>query len=187
MSHRFEWALVAALCAICAGCSNDFDETKMRGTTEGAPVELDSEQVTLTPAQVDCGVDKELWDTPVQVSGDNTFGAQNGRSVAHLRQAARDLGFSDDVSINEPGYSQPYSQMRGKMMLRVENLIDTKDGPGQGIKTVVAQVRVKVPNECFTGDLPIMGIRKGQFNQALPVTMIFALEDKGWRVDHFVH
>jgi len=42
-------------------------------------------------------------------------------------------------------------------------------------------------NDCFAGDLPIMGIRKGQFNQSLPVTLVFALGDKGWYVDHFVH
>lgn len=179
MTHRWEIATVAILCGICTGCfPNDFDETKMRGTTESSPVQLDSEQVTLTQAQVDCGVDRELWDTPVQVSD---------RSVAHLRQSARDLGFSDDVSLYEPGYNLPYAQMRGKFMLRVEALIETKDGPGEGYKTSVAQVRVKVPNDCFGGDLPIMGIRKGQFNQNLPVTLVFALGDKGWYVDHFVH
>jgi hypothetical protein len=179
MTHRLEVAALAVLCTICTGCfPSDFDETKMRVTTEGAPVQLDSEQVTLTQAQVDCGVDKELWEAPVQVSD---------RSVARLRQPARDLGFNDDVSLFEAGYSLPYAQVRGKFMLRVDTLIDTKDGPGQGYKTSVAQVRAKVPNDCFAGDLPIMGIRKGQFNQSLPVTLVFALGDKGWYVDHFVH
>jgi hypothetical protein len=177
-THRLQAAALAVLCMICAGCSNEFDETKMRGTTEASPVQLDSEQVTLTQAQVDCGVDRDLWEAPVQLSD---------RSTAHLKQAARDLGFSDDVSLYEANYSLPYAQMRGKLMLRVETLIDTKDGPGQGEKTSVAQVRVKVPHECFGGDLPIMGIRKGQFNQGLPVTLVFALGDKGWAVDHFVH
>ena len=167
--------MLAVLCVVCTGCfPNDFDETKMRFTTEGAPVQLDSEQVTVTYPQVDCGVQQELWDAPVQVSE---------RSVAKLRQSARDMGFTDDVSVNEPGYTQPYAQVRGKFMLRVETLLDTKDGPGQGSKTSVAQVRVKMPNDCFAGDLPMMGIRKGQFTQGQPVTIVFNMGGDGWVVD----
>lgn len=172
-------ACAAALCTVSVGCfPNDFDDTKMRLTTEGAPVQLDSEQVSLTLAQVDCGVEKDLWEAPVAVSQ---------RSVARLRQSARDLGFSDDVSINEPGYNQPYAQVRGKFMLHVDNIVDTKDGPGQGDKTSVAQVGVKIANDCFAGDLPIMGIRKGQFNPNVPVTLVFFNGPQGWYVDHFVH
>jgi hypothetical protein len=178
MTNRLGLAVLAGLCGISAGCSNDFDETKMRLTTEKVPFHLDSEQVILTEGQVNCGVDRELFETPVAVSE---------RSVARLRQTARNLGFSDDVSLYEPGYPQPYAQMRGDFMLRVENLIDTKDGPEQGVKTVVAQVRVKIPHDCFAGDLPIMGIRRGQFKQDVPPTLIFELEDRGWRLDHFVH
>jgi hypothetical protein len=163
---------------MCAGCFNEFDETRVRLTTEKVPIHLDSEQVTLTEGQVNCGVDKELFDVPVVVSE---------RSVARLRQTARDLGFSDDVSIGEPGYTLPYAQMRGEFRLRLENLIDTKDGPGEGVKTVQAQVRVKIPHECFGGDLPIMGVRRGQFTQGLAPTLIFELDNGGWRLDHFAH
>jgi hypothetical protein len=171
--------LTVLLCGVCAGCRSDFDETKMRLTTEKNQVHLDSEQVTVTQGQVDCGVSRELFDPPEVVSKD--------RSVARLRQAARDLGFSDDISIDEPGYPFPYAQMRGDFMLRVDELIDTKDGPGEGVKTVVAKVRVKVPHECFGGDLPIMGIRRGQFVQGQPTTLIFQMENGGWHLDHFVH
>ncbi len=114
--------MVTLLCGFCAGCGNEFDDTRVRLVTEGSPIHLDSEQVTISPGQVDCGVDKELWDAPVVVSE---------RSVAHLRQAARDLGFNDDISLNEPGYNLPYAQMRGDFMLRVENILDTHDGPGE--------------------------------------------------------
>jgi hypothetical protein len=178
MRRRIAWAVLVVLCSVGAGCGNDFDEDKMRQATEQGPVHIDSEQVSMTNREVACGVDRELWDAPVQVSD---------RSVARLRQPARDLGFSDDVSIGDPGYVLPYSQMRGDFMLRVETMIDVKDGPARNNKTVLARIRVKVPHECFEGDLPIMGIRKGQFRQELPVILVFALEGDGWHLDHFVH
>ncbi|HEV2200668.1 MAG TPA: hypothetical protein VGR73_12675 [Bryobacteraceae bacterium] len=174
---RLGWAALAVLCGMCAGCGSDFDETKVVVVAQKAPIHLDSEQVTLTEGQVNCGVDKNLFDPPVVLSE---------RSVAPLRQAARDLGFSDDVSLNEPGYPLPYAQMRGDFMARVEHVVDIRDGPGQGVKTVQARVRVKVPHECFGGDLPIMGIRRGQFAENLPPTLIFQLDDR-WRLDHFAH
>ncbi len=59
--------------------------------------------------------------------------------------------------------------------------------PGKGDKTVQVQVRVKIPNDCFGGDLPIMGIRKGQFRQDSPPILVFTLDNEGWRLDHFVH
>ena len=178
MTHRLKLAVVAVLCGLCAGCGNEFDDTRVRLVTEGSPIQLDSEQVTLSYPQVDCGVDKDLWEAPVAVSE---------RSVAKLKPAGRDLGFNDDVSLNEPGYNQPYVQMRGKPSLRVENILDTKDGPGQGAKTVQVQVRVKVPNDCFGGDLPFMGIRKGQFNPGVTPTLVYHLGGDGWYIDHFVH
>ena len=178
MMDRLGLAVLAVLCGISAGCSSDFDDTTVRLATERVPMHLDSEQVILTQGQVECGVDRELFDAPVVVSE---------RSVARLRQTARNLGFSDDVSLYEPGYPLPYAQMRGDFMARIDNVVDIKNGPGQGVKTVVAQMRVKIPHECFGGDLPVMGIRRGQFAENLPPTMIFQLEDSGWRLDHFAH
>ena len=177
IARRLGWAALAALCGICAGCS-DSDENKIRDATERAPVRLDSEQVILTEGQLNCGVDRDLFDAPVVVSE---------RSVARLRPAARNLGFTDDVSVHEPGYPLPYAQIRGEFSLRVENLVDTQDGPGQGIKTVQAKVRVKVPHDCFRGDLALMGVRHGQFRQDVPPALIFELDNDGWRLDHFVH
>jgi hypothetical protein len=139
---------------------------------------LDSEQATLTPQQLDCGVDKDLWEAPVRVSD---------RSVARLRQAARDLGFSDDVSVGEPGYLNPYAQVRGDFMVRVTAISDTKDGPGDGYKTVIGGMAVKIPHACFPDDLPLMGVRKGQFNPGNPITMVFAFDNNDWRLDHLTH
>lgn len=178
MTRRLAWAGLAALCAVCAGCNSDFDETKVAVVTQKGPIHLDSEQVTMTEGQLNCGVDKDLFEPPVVVSE---------RSVARLKQAARDLGFSDDVSLYEPGYPLPYAQMRGDFMVRVDNVLDIKNGPGEGARTVVAQLRVKIPHDCFGGDLPIMGIRRGQFVENLPPTLIYQLDDGGWRLDHFAH
>ena len=178
MTHRIAGVVLVVLCLLCAGCHGEFDETKMRLTTEQVLIHLDSEQVTLTEGQLNCGVEKDLWDPPVRVSI---------RSVSRLHQEARDLGFSDDVQIGEPGYALPYAQVRGDFMLRVDSLIDTKDGPGQGVKTVTATVRTKINNDCFMDGLPIMGIRKGQFNPNIPLTIIYTFENGDWKLDHIVH
>ena len=68
MIDRIFLAVLVVLCCVCAGCGNEFDDTRVRLLTDGVPVRLDSEQVTLTLAQVDCGVDRDLWDPPVRVS-----------------------------------------------------------------------------------------------------------------------
>jgi hypothetical protein len=89
--------------------------------------------------------------------------------------------------VGEPGYALPYAQVRGDFILRVEEIVDTRDGPGNGVKTVIERLRVKIPNECFTDDLPIMGIRKGQFKQGEPTTLVYKMDDNVWHLDHFVH
>ena len=150
----------------------------MRAAAEGAPVHMDSEQVSLTQQQVTCGVDKNLWDAPEPGSH---------RSIAHLNQPGRDLGFTDDVSIDDVGYTFPYTQIRGDFMLGFDSLVSEKDGPSRGLKTAEAKVRVKVRHDCFTGGLPIMGIVKGQFRDNAPVTMVFAVDGDNWHMDRIVH
>lgn len=171
-------AVLAVLCVFCAACGGEFDGTKIHNAAEHTPFHLDSEQATLTPAELDCGVDKDLWDAPVLVSE---------RSVARLHQAARDLGFSDDVSVGEPGFINPYAQVRGDFMVRVTAIRDTQDGPGQGYKTVTGGLAVRIPHACFPEDLPLMGIHRGQFSPNDPVAMVFAFDNDDWHLDHLAH
>ena len=76
----------------CTGCNKDFDDTVAQVRVNAQPIKLEGEQVVLKDDQVDCGVEKELWEAPVPV-GD--------RRVARLLQAGRDLKFFDDVMIEE--------------------------------------------------------------------------------------
>lgn len=175
MTQRILWIFLA-LCL--AGCGGPTDEDKMHGATEQERFHLDSEQVTLTPQQVGCGVDKDLWDEPETGSG---------RSIARLKQGGRDLGFTDDVSIENSQFLLPYTQIRGDFMLGFDSLVDVKDGP-QGTKTVQARVRAKVAHDCFMGGLPIMGILKGQFKQDAPVVLVFTVVDsENWHLERIVH
>lgn len=178
MMHRIAWIVLAALCCLCVGCGSDTDEDKMRDGAEQAAFHLDSEQVTLTPKQVSCGVDNDLWEAPVD---------GQGRSIAQLKQPARDLGFTDDVSIGEAGYPLPYSQIRGDFMLGFDNVVTEKDGPERWTKVAQAKVRVKIPHDCFAAGLPIMGVQKGQFKQNAPVTLDFSIHRDGWHLERFVH
>ncbi len=170
--------VLAVLCTVCVGCGGEFDETKIHNAAEHTPFHLDSEEASLTQQELDCGVDKDLWEPPVQVSD---------RSVARLNQSGRDLGFSDDVSVGEPGYINPYVQLRGDFNVRVLAITETKDGPGQNFKTVTGGLAVKIPHPCFTDDLPLMGVHKGQFNAGNPVAMVFGFENDDWHLDHLTH
>ena len=182
MLHRMTNAVLACTglvaLSLSTGCGGEFDETKIHNAAEHTPFHLDSEQATLNQQQLDCGVDKDLWEQPVQVSD---------RSIARLNQSARDLGFNDDVSVGDTGYINPYVQVRGDFMVRVTGINDTKDGPGQEFKTVTGGMAVHINHPCFNEDLPLMGVRKGQFNPSYPITMIFAFDNNDWRLDHLTH
>jgi len=56
------WLLVFGLCLASVGCGdkNQFDEGVVKTVLESNPVNLDGEQVTITPVQLDCGVQSEL-------------------------------------------------------------------------------------------------------------------------------
>src|SRR5256885_3385531 len=79
---------------LCAGCSRDFNDEMAEIKAEEKPMKLDGEQLVLTGAQVDCGVQQELWEKPSQVGE---------RSIARLLPKGRDLKFYDDVVVHEPG------------------------------------------------------------------------------------
>lgn len=172
-------AAIAVLSALLCGCSGSgLEEGKVVGVVKANPFNLESEEVTLNIFQVNCGVENDLWEAPVEVPD---------RMVARLTQKGRDLNFTDDISIGEQGYSEPHAQMRGKVSLDVSQVLSIADGKEQGTKIVQAQLRVVVPHPCFPAPLPIMGIRRGRPQQGLAPTMEFDLTDHGWRMDHFIH
>jgi hypothetical protein len=171
---------LAVLCfSALFGCGNKtyFDAGRAKAILEMRPVDLDGEQVSLTSMQVDCGVQAELWEPLSQVSQD--------RTTARLNAKARELKFNDDVVL-ESRYHQPYVQVRGPFSLQVD-VISVEDGEVNGTKIVEAKAAVKITHSCFPNPLPIMGVKKGNFQENLPVSFEFRLYDDGWRVQRLVH
>ena len=177
MSLKVQLLVVLGASLVTVGCS-DLNPGKTSNMIEASPVKLDAEQVMLTPDQVQCGVQAELWQAP---SAPN-----QGRSVCALLPAGRALKFDDDVVYSESGYHSPYVQIRGTFPLGVQDITNTKDGPEQGTKLVEAKVGVKIDHACFSNPLPIMGLRKGQFSQDYSPVILFRL-DGGWQMEKFVH
>ena len=171
-------ALAAGVVLFCSACTQtDFPPEKAQSLVETGPIRLDAEQVSLTLEQVDCGVREDLWDPAVQLGE---------RSVAHLTNAARALKFDDDVVVNEPGFNRPYVQVRGDFMAILG------DGPvihddGQYGKKVEGKLSIKIDHQCFNEPLPVMGVRKGRFNQDVPPTLAYTLDGKGWHFDKLIH
>jgi hypothetical protein len=164
--------------AFC-GCGNkeDFDGGKAKDLLESAPINLEGEQVTLTSMQFDCGVQEDLWEHPTQFSPE--------RSTARLDPKGRDLKFNDDV-VMEPN-RQPYIQVRGAMSLQVDDVSNLRDGPENGTKLADIKGGVKIQHTCFSSPLPIMGVKKGNFQADTPATFQFRLRDDGWHAEKMVH
>ena len=164
--------------AFCGcGSKEDFDGGRAKEILESTPLNLDGEEVTLTSMQVDCGVQEDLWERPTQFSAE--------RSTARLDQKGRDLKFNDDVVL-EPN-RLPYVQMRGAVSLQVDDASSIHDGDEKGTKLVAAKAGVKVPHTCFATPLPIMGVKKGNFQPDIAPTFLFRLRDDGWHVEKLVH
>ena len=74
MNHRWRLTVVCGLCLASLACGDktQFDDGIAKEIIEGHAVNLDEELVTITPMQLDCGVQSELWDAPSQVSQDRT-------------------------------------------------------------------------------------------------------------------
>lgn len=162
---------------LLTGCGeNDFNYGKVHNLIEGAPVHLDAEYVILTPGQVDCGVEADLWDAP--------FETQHDHFVAHLKQAARDLKFSDDVSIGDMG--RPYAQVRGDFSLAAVDIQSDKDGPEPNTRLVTSRIGVRISHKCFGDSLPMMGVHKGNFTQDYQPVLLFRFNN-GWTLDSIVH
>jgi hypothetical protein len=141
---------------------------------ESAPLKLSGEQVTLTQAQVDCGVQNELWNPP---SG----------NMAQLTQKGRDLKFSDDVRMADADINVPYIQVTGSFPAAVYDVSKLRDTDG-GMKLVDVKMGIVITHECFPKPLPMMGVKKGKFSPGAPV--VFQLTGGGkemFALDKLVH
>jgi hypothetical protein len=171
-------SVVLLLSIICSACgSNDFNEDRGRGLVEAKPVRLDGEQASLTPTQVDCGVKSELWEAPTETSP--------GHSSAHLMQPGRDLKFSDDVLV-DPAFRQPYVQLKGDVQLVVLSYVGAK-AAGENSKIGEFTVGAKIPHACFSSPVPLLGVKKGNFREDVPVAFRFNLTEDGWHMDQLLH
>jgi hypothetical protein len=182
MIQNFRVSSMAVLSLSIASCgwnTSEFSEGKAKGMLEAKPVTLESEQVSLSLQQVDCGVGADLWDSRNQVSRD--------RAVARLKSDAQPLGFTDDVSVAEAGYHQPYVQVRGSFMLQVDDVSSIRDAKEQGVKIVDVKAGIRINHPCFSAPLPLMGVRHGSFNQDTPASFEFSLQNDGWHLDGMVH
>jgi hypothetical protein len=172
MTFRLFLSAIAILCL--SGCNKpDFDEGVIKGMLEGTPLTLSTEQVTLSPSQVDCGVQNDLWEPP---SG----------NTARLKQKGRDLGFTDDVRVADPDIHQPFTQITGTFTVAVSDVSKLRDTDG-GNKLVDVRLGVVINQECLTTPLPLMGVRKGAFTPDAPVVFRFQGAGKDWSLDKLVH
>jgi hypothetical protein len=176
-TSRSIWiAVVSSL--VLAGCGErEFGEGKIRYRMETQQTQLDGEQVTLTKAQVACGAQQDLWD--IEQLGED-------RSVGRLTQNARNVGFGDDVQVEQPGFHNSYVQVRGSFVLsliQVNNIRD--DGPQN--KVVDAKVGVRINHSCFDSPLPVLlGVKRGKFNETAGTLVRFHL-DGDWMYDQIIH
>jgi len=170
---------VGCLGLLTTGCvQREFQQEKAQNLLAAVPIHLDAEQVTVTMQQVECGVQNDLWERPGPVVQE--------RSFARLLGPGKALHFDDDVVVAEPGYHQPYAQLRGDFMLMLGDSPTIKDEGSDG-RLVESKVMVVIPNTCFPEPLPLLGVRKGRFSQdALPVVEFQLLKD-GWHFARIVH
>jgi hypothetical protein len=173
-------AIVLAL-AFLASCSQPqaLDEGLAQENLQSAPRELSSEMVGIGTTALNCAIENGLWGPPEQASN---------RTVAHLTDLGRSLHFSDDVSIGEPGFHGPYTQIRGTFPLQVAKVVKIRDGADASTKTVEVNVGVVIAHACFPAPLPMLGVRRGRISDDLPVTLEFAkYQDDTWHFEKIVH
>ncbi|HEY1760485.1 MAG TPA: hypothetical protein VGG72_34240 [Bryobacteraceae bacterium] len=143
-----------------------------------APIHLDAEQVSLTGSQLDCGVQNELWEAPSPLVQE--------RSISRILAAGQALHFDDDVVVAEPGYHQPYVQIRGDFVVGLADGPNIKDDGPDG-KLVDGKLLVTIPHMCFSDALPILGVRRGKFTQDVNPVLQFSLLNDGWHFMKLVH
>jgi hypothetical protein len=173
-------AFLAAICVLSTGCGDPdaFNEGVAKAAAQAVPFQLDSEQVDMNPTQLACGANDDLWGPPV-VGSD--------RTISHLEQKGRDLNFTDDISSDEPGHQWPYTQVRGKFPLQLDQVISIKDGDDKDTKIVQARIGIKVAEPCFDTPLYIIGVRKGQYRDDLPATLQYEKDGTGWHLTKIIH
>ena len=172
--------LAGILALVSTGCGDPaaFDEGIAKSIAEAEPFQLDSEQVSMSLAEMDCGVTEDLWDARSN-AGEH--------SLSHLQQKGRNLNLSDDVYSADSEYPTPYTQVRGKFALQLDQVLSIKDGEDKDTKIVQAKVGVKINDPCFTAPLAIMGIRKGRYAADLPATLRYERYDTGWHLVKILH
>jgi len=176
--HRAAALLLGALMTLLAGCTNDFDSGAVANGVAQRELQLDSEQVALSPSQVACGVQSELWDA-------GSAGLLE-QTVYRLTPKARELNFSDDIYVNDPAFPSAYTQLRGKFKLQSGSMVNaTAESPSQ--KLVQVQLGVRINHPCFTTPLPIMGIKKGKFTSEVAPLIRFENTADGWYPTELAH
>jgi hypothetical protein len=172
--------LAVILCALSTACGDPdaFNDGVAKAAAQAVPFQLDSEQVDMNPAQLACGANDDLWEAPI-VGSD--------RTISHLEQKGRDLNFTDDISSDEPGHQWPYTQVRGKFPLQLDQVISIKDGDDKDTKIVQARIGIRIAEPCFDTPLYILGVRKGQYRDDLPATLQYEKDGTGWHLTKIVH
>lgn len=171
---------VAAIALLAlTGCAPvGFNEGRAMQVAYGQLLDFQSEQVSLSNATLGCAVDNGLFLAPA------TFGS---RTLARLTDAGRALGFSDDVSVDEPGYNSPYTQVRGKFPVEFTQVVKITDVQ-KGVKRVEARAGLRIAHECFGETLQLMGIRNGVIAQKNPAAFEFdEYGEEDWRLISVLH
>jgi hypothetical protein len=161
------------------GCSSSdvFNEGTAIQAAAGHKLDFQSEQVSLTHGMLTCAVENRLFNAP----------AYSGiRNLAKLTDKGRELGFSDDVSVDEPGYTLPYTQIRGSFPVEFQKVVRIRDVQ-LGEKRVEAKAGVRIAHECFPQPLLLMGIRNGVIAQNNPAAFEFDQYGTEWRLMSIVH
>jgi hypothetical protein len=171
----FAWAL----CILLTGCSHGLDENTVMPRAMGAPIQLDNEQVSLSEAQVSCGIANELWE--------EVPSGEAQRTIYRVTDKGRALKFNDDIYVHDPEFRVPYTQVRGKFYLDMQSVLEIRDGPDEATKLIQAPIGVKISHFCFPDPLPLMGVAKGRFTAKLPPTLIYENGAEGWMPTKFLH
>ena len=173
--------LAGALSVLLTGCGDNsevaLNEGIVMSASNGQNVKFESEQVAMTPEQLACGVQNELF-------GEVDLSAP--RKVAPLLERGRALGFTDDVSVGEYGRERPNTQVRGTFPVVIKQVVNIKDHQN-GAKRVEVWAGLRIEHTCFGGPLQIMGVRRGALSEAAPAAFEFARAQGGWRLVQILH